>query len=121
MRQLWFLVSVACLTACGTETIESSSPKAGDPGTYTRNLEDGTPVNVVIRQDSSLVRIVGDEIGAGTVRTAGSEMCFDFASDDEGEYSWTNGPIRSHGTFESTGPDGTVLVIKYSPDLAPLD
>ena len=116
MQRLLFLLTIASLGACAVEPSDQNSPKAGDPGTYTRKLEDGTPVTLVIRDDGSLVRTVGDEVGTGTARTEGNEICFAFEEDEGAEYCWKNGPIRSDGTFESTGPDGTVLVLKYSPD-----
>ena len=90
------------------------TPKAGDPGTYSRTLDDGTPVTVVIREDGSLLRMVGDEVGGGTTRVQDNQLCFTFDDDPGNEFCWENGPIRPDGSFESTGPDGTVLVITYS-------
>ena len=121
MNRLLLFFSLVGLAACGAVAADESSPKAGDPGTYTRSLDDGTLVTLVIRQDGSLVRTIGKEVGTGTARTQGNEICFAFAEDNGVEYCWTNGPIRSDGTFESTGPDGTLLVLKYSPDIPAID
>lgn len=121
MRQLLLLFSLVSLAACGADSADEDSPKAGDPGTYTRSLEDGTQVTLVIRQDGSLMRTIGEEVGTGTARTQGNEVCFAFVEDNGVDYCWTNGPIRSDGTFESTGPDGTVLVLKYSPEIPAID
>ena len=115
MRFLFLFTSAICLIGCETSAPKPAAPKAGDRGTYTRTLDNGTPVTVVIRADGSLLRTVGDEVGGGTTRVEDNQLCFTFDDDQDKEYCWENGPIRADGSFESTGPDGTVLEISYSP------
>lgn len=116
----WLLAATAVyLTACGAPPEEATGPQAGDPGTYTRNLPDGTPVALIIREDGTLLRVAGRDLGTGTARKDGDRLCFIFAGDDDAEYCWTNGPIRPGGTFESTSDDGETLIITYSPEVPP--
>ncbi len=116
----WLLAANAvCLAACSGAPEEPVGPKAGDPGTYTRNLGDGTPVALIIREDGSLLRKAGKQVTTGTATVDGDEICFSFANEPGEQYCWTNGPIRPGGTFESTGPNGESLTLTYSPELPP--
>lgn len=120
MKHILIIALSLGLVACGQTaetTAPSPGPKPGDPGSYTRTLDDGTPVTVVIREDGTLLRKVGDEFGTGTVRVTGDEICFRFADDADQEYCWKNGPIQADGTFESIGPNGEKLTITYSPEM----
>lgn len=116
----WLLAATAIyLAACSAPEEQASGAEAGDPGTYTRNLPDGTAVALVIREDGTLIRSAGNQKGAGTARKDGDRLCFTFYGEDDGEYCWTNGPIRPGGTFESTSDDGETLIITYSPEIPP--
>lgn len=116
MRRLLTTSLFLAVTACGASGGDSG-PSAGDPGTYTRMLGDGTRVETVIRTDGSYSSFRGKALTEGSVTTEDNRTCFTGLVEGAQETCWTNGAIRPGGTFESTGADGEKVIITYSPDL----
>ncbi len=119
MKRWLLTVTAVYLAACSSPAEEGDEPKAGDPGMYSRNLPDGTPVATHIREDGTFLTVRGKTMSVGTVETNGNQTCFQTSGSDDEPQCWTNGPVRPGGTFETTGPDGEMVIVTYSAELAP--
>jgi hypothetical protein len=97
-----------------TEEVAASNP--GDPGTYTRILDDGSINTTEIKADGTFISANGDESVSGTVSTTDGSTCFDAEGDESEASCWKNGAMRADGSFESTNDLGETVVIKYSAE-----
>lgn len=118
----WLLAATAIyLAACSAPSEDADGPRAGDPGTYSRNLSDGTAVVTTIREDGTFLTVRGSTMRVGTAETEGDTTCFTTKGlEDEEPACWTNGPIRPGGTFETVGPDAQPVIVTYTDEIAPV-
>jgi hypothetical protein len=119
---LWLAAPLA-LAACASESGTSSDegemvmmpePEAAavmQPGLYA--VGDGTQVysRTRLNEDGSYVDLndAGEQVGGGSWRQMGEEICFDPEGDgeDQGERCWTQSAPGDDGSFTTTRVDGS--------------
>lgn len=123
VRNALWLAAPLALAACASESETSPDdsemvmmpePEAAavmQPGLYA--VGDGTQVysRTRLNEDGSYADLndAGEQVGGGTWRQMGEEMCFDPEGDgeDQAERCWTQSEPSDDGSFTTTRTDGS--------------